>query len=444
MSKNLNHISRLSESDLNHALYFAVEFAKGDWNASKELREFFPNGYRAVKLPGWWYCQLACDIVQEGCLSTKKYPPIPIRKLASLVGSFLWYALAMAESDSEDKEGCRRVLENIVKHMGPLRLSIFKRLQFESSLYIEPLKLNILDTITHKFPVCETSEEIFQVIEIDKKLGKKIQPKRFYKEISLLIIENRLNQAIEKTKELHKNGVSLSRSLLKKILFKLISKKNIHTLTDYLIWMGNNNYLNSRDSNFLFKAAQKTGKPIILTTVFECLNTITPENIFVYNSLLDVYIRTRQIKKAEQVVVQMSNKGVQPDIITYGILINGYSKTGQVKKAQNVFDQMIAEGLQPELKQYSALIDGYSRIGEAKEAQKIFDQMLQQGIEPDVIAYETLINAYGKAGQPEKAQEIFTEISKKGLNLIKADMVQWLTCMARQDNQRKRRSFLTK
>jgi len=388
MSKNIDHVDRLNESELNHALYLAVEFAKGDWNVGKELREFIPDGHKTAGLPGWWYCQLACDIVETGCLHIPPYPPKSIRNLASLVGPSFWYALAMAESSSGGKEGCQRVIEGIVNNLGPLRLSIFKRLELESRGYIESESLNILYKMIRQYPVYKTSEEIFQAIEIDQKLGKNIRPELWFEGIRISIKENNLHQAIQKVKELHQNGIRIGKRLLREILDNLIKTKNIQSLSEYLLWIEEKGYhldLPNSELISLVDAAQKSDDSAKLKELNELIQN--KKETFRYSSLIAQHIKVGKLKKAEEIFNQMLEHDIKPDVVTYGILINGYAKAGKIPKAQDAFDQLINAGLSPEIKQYTALINAYSRKGQTEGAQKIFDQMIQQQIEPDRIIW---------------------------------------------------------
>ncbi|MDM8550166.1 HAMP domain-containing sensor histidine kinase [Desulfobacterales bacterium HSG2] len=184
-SKKTNrHNTRLSEFELTNALYFAVEFAKGDWKAKSDLQKFFPKGYRSTGLPNWWYCELACNIVEAGCLERDTYPTWEIVDIAKLTGPSLWYALAIAESHFGDETGCRLVLEGIVKKHKKLQRDMFECLKHSYVPDIGYLKSDILEKLIPLFPNADwyTSVKYFE----DDKCLPRSQDAEQWKELATL------------------------------------------------------------------------------------------------------------------------------------------------------------------------------------------------------------------------------------------------------------------
>ncbi|OQY27423.1 MAG: hypothetical protein B6244_10650 [Candidatus Cloacimonetes bacterium 4572_55] len=447
---------RLSGQELNNALYLAVEFAQGDNRSGRLLKEFFPDGFRNVIIPGWWYCQIAREIVAKGCLRGKIYPTVPVKRLASIIGSYFWYALAIAESNSGSEAGCRRVLEGIVNNLGPLRLPLFKKLQKGSPRIIDSFNTDILDRLTSLFPSHNETEhacnadQLFQQIEADRGEGKEIDPQRYRTEIWALMGENRVIDAFQKLKQLTDRGVTPDRYSIWEIFNKLAEQKKIIDLIEYARWRSLHNYpLNVKDASILMKATREKKDHFVYRQTLEFVEEIdlTPDSILILE-ILCAYLELNRHKDAQKLFDDVKNgaipldehhynvminisaqqgdpvkaklyfeqaKKIAPqDVAIYGSLIHAYGKSGDTKSAQQTFDEMEKNGMTPNAAQYGALIHAYGRSGYAELAHEVFYKMIDKGLTPGVVEYGALIYSYGKSGYAELAQRKFDEMIEKG------------------------------
>ncbi|KAJ4957053.1 hypothetical protein NE237_013836 [Protea cynaroides] len=205
-------------------------------------------------------------------------------------------------------------------------------------------------------------------------------------------------------------------------------------------------------------------------------NNTVSQDIFVLNSLLDMYFKCHQNEAAMLVFRQIAEPSLtswnimlasfvtsgdlnsarnlfdempQRDAVSWNTMINAYAKSGQLEIAKNLFD----ETPERNLVSWNALIAGYSQNSLNEEALSIFSQMLKSGIRPDnatilsvilavspdsdvveqVIAFAKsanslsvstgLLTLYAKLGRMDDARKVFYEIPEK-------DLVTWNAMIA--------------
>nr|DAD33455.1 TPA_asm: hypothetical protein HUJ06_012306 [Nelumbo nucifera] len=201
-------------------------------------------------------------------------------------------------------------------------------------------------------------------------------------------------------------------------------------------------------------------------------NACVSDNIFVLNSLLDMYFKSHQKECAVRVFWQIDepnstswnimlagllNSGdldsaqklfvemPQRDVISWNTMISAYAKAGNLETAQKLFNEMPKRNLVS----WNALIAGFSQNGWNDEALSAFAQMLRSGISPDnttilsvasavsgaispdptaverIISFAkstnsisvstAVLNLYAKLGRIDDARKVFYEIPEKDL-----------------------------
>ncbi|ERM94696.1 hypothetical protein AMTRI_Chr03g49900 [Amborella trichopoda] len=174
--------------------------------------------------------------------------------------------------------------------------------------------------------------------------------------------------------------------------------------------------------------------------------------LFLFNRLLDVYIKCNSLNQARQLFDEMTQK----DICSYNTLIAGYCKVGDLCNAKKLFDEMD----QRDNFSWSSIISGYVRHGSPNEALSIFREMKQNnelglnkftassalaacaassspnqgrelhahitrtGLESDAIVWSALSDMYAKCGSITEARYVFDRI-------LERDTVAWTTMIGR-------------
>ncbi|KAF2309557.1 hypothetical protein GH714_003812 [Hevea brasiliensis] len=155
-------------------------------------------------------------------------------------------------------------------------------------------------------------------------------------------------------------------------------------------------------------------------------------NLFVCNSLMDMYAKCGSMEEANSVFLKMPMK----DIISWNTMIGGYSKNGHPNEALGLFVAMLQE-LKPDGRTIACIlpacaslaaldrgreihgfilrndcfsdqhvakhlltlmIAGYGMHGFGKEAIAAFNEMRQAGIEPDEVSFISILYACSHSG----------------------------------------------
>lgn len=85
-------------------------------------------------------------------------------------------------------------------------------------------------------------------------------------------------------------------------------------------------------------------------------------NLFIYNSLLGAMKEAGKFDFVEDVVNDMSVKGVYPNVVTYNTLMGIHIEQGQEAKALRLLEEMPAKGIAPSPASFSTVMFAYRRL----------------------------------------------------------------------------------
>ncbi|XP_043718688.1 pentatricopeptide repeat-containing protein At4g21065-like [Telopea speciosissima] len=191
-------------------------------------------------------------------------------------------------------------------------------------------------------------------------------------------------------------------------------------------------------------------------------NSTVSQDIFVLNSLLDMYFKCHQNEAAMLVFKQIAEPNLtswnimllrfvssgdlnsaqkmfdempQRDAISWNTMISAYAKSGQLEIAKNLFDEMPERNLVS----WNALIAGYSKNNKNVEALSIFSQMLKCGIRPDNATILSVISAVFEAASPDSdAVEQIIAFAKSANSLsVSTGLLSLYAKLGRMDDARK-------
>ncbi|KAK2999810.1 hypothetical protein RJ639_024260 [Escallonia herrerae] len=137
--------------------------------------------------------------------------------------------------------------------------------------------------------------------------------------------------------------------------------------------------------------------------------------------------QTYNMERAEALVREMEEEGIDAPIDTYHTMMDGYTmignedkcllvfdrfKTGKVSKALEVSDMMKCAGIKHNLKIYSMLINGFIKLKDWGNAFLVFEDVLGDGLKPDVVLYNNIIRAFCGMGNMERAVSTIDEMQR--------------------------------
>lgn len=133
---------------------------------------------------------------------------------------------------------------------------------------------------------------------------------------------------------------------------------------------------------------------------------IKPDEIL-YNCLIDLCVRFKDVNRAVAVFNEMTLSGVKPSSVTFGILIKCYGFANQLDNAFNVFMRMKDQNLLPNSVTYGCLIDACVKNGSVDKALDVYESMKRDNIPMNTvnlsffiniqIIYTTLIKGFAKS-----------------------------------------------
>ncbi|KAL5718117.1 hypothetical protein ACHQM5_011055 [Ranunculus cassubicifolius] len=172
-------------------------------------------------------------------------------------------------------------------------------------------------------------------------------------------------------------------------------------------------------------------------------------NVFLQNSVINVYLRCGCIEFARQ----MFDKMLERDSVSWNLMINGYAKCGLIDVARELFDQMPKEvknlitwnsmisayvqsegegqlnfawelfSTMPErdLVSWNVMIDGCVKRAKIEVAHKLFSRMPRK----DAVSWACMIDGYAKIGRVEEARCLFNIMPE-----TERDVITWNALMA--------------
>ncbi|GMH17301.1 hypothetical protein Nepgr_019142 [Nepenthes gracilis] len=130
---------------------------------------------------------------------------------------------------------------------------------------------------------------------------------------------------------------------------------------------------------------------------------------YVGTTLLDMYVKTNSLDKAQAVFDLMKNK----NIVAWNSLISGYSSKGRYDNALNLLNQMDQGGFKPDIVTWNALVSGYSLNGQLKDSLAIIHQMKLSSLTPNVISWTALVSGCSKCGNYKDSIKFFNQMMQE-------------------------------
>lgn len=132
-------------------------------------------------------------------------------------------------------------------------------------------------------------------------------------------------------------------------------------------------------------------------------------NIYVGTSLVDMYIKCRNLSNAQRVFDTLKNRNA----LTWNSLISGYAHEGLHDEALDLLQQMEMEDFQPDLTTWNGLISGYSMKRMSMQAMLLIRQIKVNGLKPNVVSWTALISGCCHNGDYKDALFFFTQMQKE-------------------------------
>ncbi|XP_057826060.1 pentatricopeptide repeat-containing protein At4g39530 [Cryptomeria japonica] len=130
-------------------------------------------------------------------------------------------------------------------------------------------------------------------------------------------------------------------------------------------------------------------------------------NVFVGNSLIDMYVKCGQMDRARKVFDKMPER----DVVSWNVMTAGYAQNGKFDEALKLIEQMQAVGVKPDSVTWSVLIVGYTEHGNVDEALELFHKVPKR----NAISWTAIIAGCTRQGKVNDARELFEEMPEKNV-----------------------------
>lgn len=138
--------------------------------------------------------------------------------------------------------------------------------------------------------------------------------------------------------------------------------------------------------------------------------------VFVGNSLIDMYCKCGVVEKALQVFNEMETK----DSVSWTSIISGLAVNGYADSALNVFDQMSKEGIYPTHGTFVGVLLACAHVGLVDKGLEHFESMeTTYGLAPEMKHYGCVVDLLSRSGYLDKAYNLVKKMP------IVPDVVIW-------------------
>lgn len=134
-------------------------------------------------------------------------------------------------------------------------------------------------------------------------------------------------------------------------------------------------------------------------------------DIHVVTSLLDMYVKNRDLNSARAVFDGMECR----NIFAWNAMISGYSFKGDFEKAVSLMNRMKREEVRPDLVTYNSMVSGYSMAGRIDEALDTMRQIKDSGLAPNVVSWTALISGSCQNGYYREALDFCYQMQAEGV-----------------------------
>lgn len=116
-------------------------------------------------------------------------------------------------------------------------------------------------------------------------------------------------------------------------------------------------------------------------------------------------------------VEQMLAEGYAPSLVDHEVLVNCYVRSSNMKGAEQLFEAIRRKGMKPTVWTYNSLLTGYKRNGSWERALQIYQIMKLDQVQPDGVTYMILLDLLGRA-QKQEYMPVLVKDLQQGDDLV--------------------------
>lgn len=146
----------------------------------------------------------------------------------------------------------------------------------------------------------------------------------------------------------------------------------------------------------------------------QCIKYGFVQDVSVGTSLVDMYMKTKEIGYGRRVFDEMGERNV----VSWTSLLSGYAQNGLNDQVLDLLYQMHVEGVKPNPFTFAAILGVLAEYGLVEKGSQVHAMVVKSGYESSTYVCNSLINMYSKSGILRDARAIFDRMENR-------DAVSW-------------------
>ncbi|KAK1314585.1 Pentatricopeptide repeat-containing protein [Acorus calamus] len=138
---------------------------------------------------------------------------------------------------------------------------------------------------------------------------------------------------------------------------------------------------------------------------------------YTYNTMIDTYGKSGQLKEASDTFVQMLREGIAPTTVTFNTMIHICGNHGCMDEVRSLMMKMEELKCLPDTRTYNILISLYAKNDDINAAVGYLSKMKAARLQPDIVSYRTLIYAFSIRHMVSEAEALTLEMEEQGLEM---------------------------